>query len=79
MFACSAHAKLPVNVDLEMTFPVKDGMQSYKPHFELPSDGPALPSPADTRAAKGMLTVSSHSKDSRLIVVSLLYGLVLAC
>ena len=41
-----------------MTFPVKDGMQSYKPNFELPTDGNVLLSPADAKAIEGMLAVS---------------------
>ena len=50
---CSARASLPLNVDLEMTFPIKDGVQSYKPKFELPSGGQAEQSSADPQAAAG--------------------------
>ena len=50
---CSARASLPLNVDLEMTFPIKDGVQSYKPKFELPSGGQAEQSSADHQAAAG--------------------------
>lgn len=35
---CSARAKLPTNVDLEMTFPLVDGVQSYKPNFAVAED-----------------------------------------
>ncbi len=35
---CSARAKLPTNVDLEMTFPSVDGVQSYKPSFAVEED-----------------------------------------
>lgn len=35
---CSARAKLPPNVDLEMTFPLIDGVQSYKPSFAVAED-----------------------------------------
>ena len=42
MCKCSVHAKVPINVDLEMIFPVKDGMQTYKPDFDLPTEGTAV-------------------------------------
>ncbi len=35
---CSARAKLPTNVDLEMSFPLVDGVQSYKPNFAVEED-----------------------------------------
>ncbi len=37
-YPCSAHAKLPPNVDLEMTFSSVDGVQSYKPNFAVAED-----------------------------------------
>lgn len=37
-YHCSARAKLPPNVDLEMTFPLVDGVQSYKPNFGVAED-----------------------------------------
>lgn len=52
-FACSARASLPLNVDLEMTFPIKDGVQSYKPNFKLPCEGQAVQPLADPQAAAG--------------------------
>ena len=53
---CSARASLPLNVDLEMTFPIKNGVQSYKPKFELPSEEQAE-RPADQQAAAGGFAV----------------------
>ncbi|KAL3141866.1 hypothetical protein ABBQ32_004530 [Trebouxia sp. C0010 RCD-2024] len=47
----SAQASLPLNVDLEMTFPMKDGVQSYQPKFELLSEGQASQTPANQQAA----------------------------
>ncbi len=38
LLRCSARAKLPPNVDLEMTFPLVDGVQSYKPNFAVEED-----------------------------------------
>ena len=37
-YHCSARAKLPPNVDLKMTFPLVDGVQSYKPNFAVEED-----------------------------------------
>ncbi len=37
-YHCSARTKLPANVDLEMTFPLVDGVQSYKPNFAVAED-----------------------------------------
>lgn len=36
-----------------MTFPIKDGVQSYKPNFELPIEGQAVQPMADAQAAAG--------------------------
>ena len=52
-----AHASLPINVDLEMTFPVRNGVQSYQPNFQLPSEGCVLPSSAEQQAAAGTHSV----------------------
>lgn len=38
-----------------MTFPIKDGMQTYKPKFELPSDGQAAQPLADQQTAAGII------------------------
>ena len=54
--ACSARASLPLNVDLEMTFPIENGVQSYRPKFELPSEDQAE-KPADQQAAAGGFAV----------------------
>lgn len=53
IWLCSAQASLPLNVDLEMTFPMKDGVQSYQPKFELLSEGQASQTPANQQAAAG--------------------------
>ena len=57
---CSARASLPLNVDLEMTFPMQDSMQSYKPKFDLPSEGQAVQSIADQQTAAGGLAAHLH-------------------
>lgn len=44
---------MPFNVDLEMTFPIKDGVQSYKPNFELPIEGQAVQPLVNPQAAAG--------------------------
>ena len=51
---CSARASLPLNVDLEMIFPTHNGVQSYKPKFELPSEVPAVQLLTVEQAAAGI-------------------------
>ena len=56
---CSARASLPLNVDHEMTLPMKDGVQTYKPKFELPSEEMAPQLPADPQAAAGSFGIQA--------------------
>ena len=51
---CSDGASQPVNVHLEMTFPIKDGKQSYKPKFEAAGEKENLPASVDQQAAAGI-------------------------
>ncbi len=56
---CSAHAQLPINMDLEMTFPVTDGAQSYKPNFAVVTDDDNAQGPAAMQVSPG-----GHSRSS---------------
>ena len=64
---CSARASLPLNVDLEMTFPIKDGVQTYKPKFELLSEEQDVQPLADQQAAAGIKTKQSKAPCSTLL------------
>ena len=58
LWCCSAHAKLPINVDLEMTFPETDDIQSYKPHFNVADDNHKQQEPSDS--VQGMHKVPTN-------------------